>query len=113
VGLSDRIREEYLGRQPRTLHAHRTEAGLPRSKDVPEFMATYALERAGAGLPRAVMVHDSFSNWFVPALSEHFGRLVSVWSYNFDRALVERERPDLVIQEMVERTLMGSVPKEP
>ncbi len=29
------------------------------------------------------------------------------WQYYFDRELVEREHPEIVIQEMVERTLMN------
>jgi hypothetical protein len=112
LGLGDRVGEHYLGRQPRVQHARRTNEVFPRPKSVPEFMASYAMERADAGLPRAVMYHDSFANWFVPALSEHFRRIVYVWDYNIDRALLERERPDVVIQEMVERSLMWSVPMD-
>jgi len=30
----------------------------------------------------------------------------------YDRGLIQRERPDVVIQEMVERSLMGSLPTD-
>ena len=50
------------------------------------------------GLPRAVMFRDSFASWLIPFLSEHFSRIVFSWEYSFDRALVEREHPDVVIQ---------------
>jgi hypothetical protein len=64
-------------------------------------------------LPRAVMFRDSFATWLIPLLSEHFRRIVFSWQYAFDRELVERERPDVVIQEMVERVLMdGYVPAQ-
>ena len=45
-----------------------------------------------------------------PFLSEHFGRAVYVWQYPFDEALVEAERPDVVVFEMVERSLMNVDP---
>ncbi len=34
-------------------------------------------------------------------------RMFFSWQYYFDRELVEREHPEIVIQEMVERTLMN------
>ena len=41
----------------------------------------------------------------IPLLSENFSRVVYVSSRSFDRALIEREKPDIVIEELVERTL--------
>ncbi len=64
-------------------------------------------------LPAAVMFRDSFADSLEPFLSEHFRRIVFSWQYTFDRDLVEREKPDLVIQEMVERTLMMNSPPPP
>jgi hypothetical protein len=58
-------------------------------------------------LPRAVMFRDSFATWLVPLLSEHFQRIVYSWQYTMEHKLIERERPDIVIQEMVERALMN------
>jgi len=67
------------------------------------------MERDDAKLPRAVMFRDSYATHLIPFLSEYFQRIVYVWRYHFDRALIERERPDVVIEEMVERRLMGSL----
>jgi alginate O-acetyltransferase complex protein AlgJ len=57
-------------------------------------------------LPRAVMFRDSFATWLIPLVAEHFQRIVFSWQYTLDRALVEKEKPDVVIQEIVERALM-------
>jgi alginate O-acetyltransferase complex protein AlgJ len=65
-------------------------------------------------LPRAVMFRDSFCDRLMPLLSDHFRRIVYCWQYVFDYELVERERPDVVIQEVVERALMDdSLPYNP
>lgn len=68
------------------------------------------MERAAANLPRAVMFRDSFASSMIPFLSEHFRRIVYEWQgpNQFNYALVEREKPDVVIQEMVERKLSRS-----
>ena len=77
-------------------------------------------------LPRAVIFHDSY--WLPPALRNiggrtdayanldspfdpvqllagHFSHAFFTWQFAFDRALVERERADIVIEEVVERSL--------
>ena len=53
------------------------------------------------------MFRDSFATWLIPLLSEHFQRIVYSWQYTMERGLVEREHPDVVIQEMAERVLMN------
>jgi hypothetical protein len=66
----------------------------------------YACDRPG--LPTALVYRDSMAIALVPLLSENFLRVVYV-SSPFQRALVERERPDVVIEELVERTLHGRI----
>jgi hypothetical protein len=69
-------------------------------------------EQPDQRLPRAVMFRDSFATWLIPLLSENFSRILYSWQYTFNREIVERESPDVVIQEMVERALMeGSPPR--
>jgi len=57
------------------------------------------------GLPRAVMLRDSMAIALIPLLSENFSRIVYVSSRTLDRDLIEREKPDIVIEELVERSL--------
>jgi hypothetical protein len=58
---------------------------------------------------RAVMYRDSFAITLIPLLSENFARIVYVSSRALDPALIEREKPDVVIEEMVERSLNAPV----
>jgi hypothetical protein len=57
------------------------------------------------GLPRAVILRDSMAIPLIPMLSENFSRVVYVITREFDGALIEREKPDIVIEEFVERSL--------
>jgi hypothetical protein len=61
---------------------------------------------AGCRGPRVVMNQDSFNTNLAPFLAEHFSRMVLVDGTKLNAALIERERPALVIQEFVERGLM-------
>jgi alginate O-acetyltransferase complex protein AlgJ len=75
----------------------------------------FAMERPDLPAPRAVMFHDSFGAYLVPTLAEHFRRIVFAWERAdypiFDTGLIEREHPDLVIQEMIERKLLLYLPE--
>jgi hypothetical protein len=106
LGLSDRWREEHLSlqlREPWRWHSAKTGADGPTANLAPP----YATELDDAGLPRAVAFCDSFTMAMMPLLSNHFHRVLYIWQHfpGFDTDLVERERPDVVIQEMVERKL--------
>jgi len=57
--------------------------------------------------PRAVVYRDSMAIPLIPLLSENFSRAVYISSHRFDPALIERERPDVVIEEMVERAMFA------
>jgi hypothetical protein len=64
--------------------------------------------------PRVVMFHDSFGDgFFAELLAEHCTRLLAVPSNHLDPKLIERERPDVVILEIVERLFQGLDPRRP
>ena len=63
----------------------------------------YVCDRAPA--LRAVVYRDSMAIPLIPLLSENFRRVVYVSSRRLDRSLIEREHPDVVIDEFVERNL--------
>ncbi|MEO8536208.1 MAG: hypothetical protein ABI533_01685 [Betaproteobacteria bacterium] len=65
----------------------------------------YACDRTG--LPRAVVYRDSMAIPLIPLLSENFSRAAYVSSHRLDPAFVRRERPDIVIDELVERSLLA------
>ena len=57
-------------------------------------------------LNRAVVLGDSFFWALEPFVSEHWQRVRYAWGADFPSELIEQERPELVVQEMVERRLM-------
>jgi hypothetical protein len=59
-------------------------------------------------LPKLVMFRDSFSEALIPYLSENFSRSIYIWKSNIDFSVIDREKPDIVIFEVVERYL-GSI----
>ena len=73
----------------------------------------YISEIDDASLPRAVMFQDSFGHALRPFLSEHFQRAFYSWQVLFDPAVIEGERPGVVLQELVERSLMEDFPPDP
>jgi hypothetical protein len=44
---------------------------------------------------------------FMRLIAGHFSYSVFTWQHGFDASLIERERPDVVIQELTERWLLG------
>jgi hypothetical protein len=83
----------------------------PRNVYMP-FGPPAALENHDTALPRAVLFHDSFALELLPFLGEHFQRMVTVWLDDFNQEMVEREHPDVVIQELLERKLGHVVPND-
>jgi hypothetical protein len=71
-----------------------------------------AWETPDSQLPRAVVFRDSFADRLIPYLSESFRRVLYAGQAApaFDREIILRERPDVVIQEVVERKLTVFVP---
>jgi hypothetical protein len=63
------------------------------------------VEHRDASLPRAVVFHDSMGEKLRPLIAEHFSRTSFRWVSDFDAALIEREKPDVVMQVFVERAL--------
>lgn len=69
----------------------------------PPVNETIVYECLRPGLPSAVVYRDSMAIPLVPLLAENFRRVVFVSDRHLDRALIEAEMPDIVIEEMVER----------
>jgi len=101
LALEDRFTDEsvdWIPAEPR--RARQAEAYSIGSADV------VVMECSGCAGPRAVMFHDSFNTLLAPFLAEYFRRIAFVDGAKLDFTLIDRERPDIVIQEFVERKLM-------
>lgn len=59
--------------------------------------------------PRAVIFHDSFMEYQKKFFQPHFSRAVFLWTREFPPDVIEQERPDIVIEEIVERALHGKL----
>lgn len=83
--------------QPRCREASTN--GLTRPKGI-------KLEAFSCGRgPKVVMLHDSFGNALIPFLAQTAGRLLTAEFANFDKELIEHEKPDVVIEVHLERQL--------
>lgn len=101
LALEDRFPEERFEWTPASAAAaRRITASAPAARDLAVFAC------ASCTGPTVVMNHDSFGDSLAPFLVQRFRRTVLVDGTRLDQALIERERPDLVIQEFVERALM-------
>jgi alginate O-acetyltransferase complex protein AlgJ len=58
----------------------------------------------------AVLFQDSFARYWVPYLGYHFNKVFYVWQHNWNTALLEQQKPDVVIDEMLERFLISENP---
>lgn len=94
---------------------HAIEPAAPRATTVrlggfPRLRSTMIANEPD--LPCAIVFHDSFGIYLEKPLAESFSSLTMVWSYAFDEALVEKERPDVVIEWFAERVLQTLDPTD-
>jgi hypothetical protein len=54
---------------------------------------------------KAVVFRDSFCDNLTPFLGYNFKRIVFIWQRPWDLGVIEREKPDVVIDEILERYL--------
>jgi alginate O-acetyltransferase complex protein AlgJ len=73
----------------------------------------FATEVDDPALPKAVCLRDSFMQFSMMFLSENFRRIAYYWRYDFPVEVIEKEKPDIVIQEITERILARGVPSNP
>jgi alginate O-acetyltransferase complex protein AlgJ len=103
LGLPGRIREEDVAPLGKILADTASRCARRIDADPSSGFETYVCDQPG--LPRAVIYRDSMAISLIPMLAENFSRVVFVASRRLDPALIEREKPDVVIEEMVERSL--------
>lgn len=90
---------------PRALRATKGNYSDPNPKARP----IQAYEVSDKTLPKMVMFRDSFADALIPFLAEHFERSVFVGSLGFEKEIITKEKPDIVITELCERyvTFLG------
>lgn len=63
-----------------------------------------------AGRGKLVMFHDSFTTALQPFLAQHFQRAVYVWQHDWNVPFLEQQKPDVVIDEIAERSFYRGNP---
>lgn len=111
LGIESLVNEESLGVAPRVQRLARVVE--PAGADILSEQGRLVTEHPDKTLPRMVVFRDSFMSQVIPFLAERCSRCVFLWQKDLDPQIIERERPDLVIHEMVGRRLQTYLPYDP
>lgn len=112
VGLQEMMTEDRMYLLPK--HPYRAR-GATIEHDNPGFFQPAQASRVDdSRLPKVIFFHDSYFWEILPFVGENFSRAVYVWvkpwsekgPHVFDEELVEREKPDVVVEEIAERFLV-------
>ncbi len=80
-------------------------AALSGDLEIPLKSEPIVYECKNVKLPNAVLVRDSMANRWRPLLPDNFKRTVLMFNWFPSAEVIEREHPDVVIFENVERTI--------
>ena len=61
---------------------------------------------AGGKMRKTIIFRDSFSNTFIDFLAQQSDTTIALWSHKFMPNAVEKEKPNIVIHEILERFLL-------
>lgn len=83
-----------------------------KSKPVSANLRPLVYSNSNAILPKVFFDHDSYGKYLVPFLAEHFSESVFLWGWQgFHTDLIKRENPALIVDQWVERALVGALPR--
>ena len=71
------------------------------SYDSPHPIVTYS--NGNEKSLKMIMNRDSYSNFLIPFMSEHFSKSIYLWTPKFNAEIIKQEKPDIVVSEMLER----------
>jgi len=77
-----------------------------------EHIKDMAFAKNPQGHGRAMVHTDSFGRRWIPFLGYQFGEADFFWQYHLDGPLIERQKPVVVINEMLERFFNVTDPRE-
>lgn len=100
LSLPNQYGEEHILLQPKIKRT-----SIPYEEHKYDLVRGAVMKNPNKSLPKLLMFRDSFTVALGPYMSEHFSEAVFEWSQNFDDKLVKQCKPDIVIQETVERNL--------
>jgi len=74
----------------------------PGYKTVSPLQATVRTQLENSNMPKAVVYRDSYFNLMMPYFSENFSDCIYLWTNELSAEVVEKEKPDVVVYEMLE-----------
>jgi hypothetical protein len=109
MGLRDLIPEVSCACCIEKQRAHfSSNPALPKLTDESHHKDPFATEVNDPALPSALCFRDSFMQMSFLYFGENFRRIRYQWEFDFPTAIIEKEKPDIVIQEITERCLARS-----
>jgi alginate O-acetyltransferase complex protein AlgJ len=79
-----------------------------RAPDYPEFRSMYPMQFCQSKdtlAPRLLMFRDSYANALIPYFATNFSRQGYLWTPFFYPTIIEKEKPNIVITEMSEKSI--------
>ncbi len=80
---------------------------LPHEYKIPDSKKrnpNYVISKGNIkGKRKLIMFRDSFSATLTQFMSESFEQSIFIWKYSLDRDFIIKEKPDIVVQQLVER----------
>jgi alginate O-acetyltransferase complex protein AlgJ len=113
LGLQEQLPEKRL----LFVTSHKARGVNSREPNIAQyFQPPQASAIKGSSLPRAVFFHDSFFWELMPFLAEHFSHADYLWMNPqteteprfFNKELILKEKPDIVVDEFTERYFVPS-----
>lgn len=115
IGLGDSITDNTVNlvyKKALPLRVRPISLDLPGQSDT-EKRNSKIVETKGRRDLRVIMFADSFGLWLQPFLFRTFSRVTVQWCSLFPPQLIDFDKPDIVIQEIVERNFKGAAPFNP
>lgn len=106
LGLKGLITEDTVRLEPR--YPWKAQVRKDKRSHEKDFVMLNP-ERPNA--PRLLIFRDSFVYAFQSTIAEHFSFSRFRWTYSYERKHLPRDRPNIVVQLMVERTLHALKPR--
>ncbi|PWT95043.1 MAG: hypothetical protein C5B53_12035 [Candidatus Melainabacteria bacterium] len=100
------LKRPYPAELIRDYHYTENELGLGA------WTRAFGFHRRDSNLPSLVMFRDSFARFMIdPFLPDHFSRCSFYWQPKFSKSIVLREKPDIVVQQILERSFYLDSPE--
>jgi hypothetical protein len=116
MGLKGQLSEKSaIANNKRPFHWLRLpNVALPDELNESGVTQYFSTHQDRAQLPKAFVICDSFMDYLQPLLSENFRTaLFYYWPSTFPSSLIEKEMPDVVIEEVAERGLAVHLEEDP